>query len=251
MKKSTLFLTAVIVLGTSCKKEKVNDPITSLPPQALEVHLSPKMDGQNYSLNQVITSPQGYDYYFTNIKILGTDMQNGSNLLSESYLYDYELTGSLMRSVKGERASFTNLNFNIGVPNILNHADPSLPSATSALNIANAGDMHWGWNPGYIFAKLEGKVDTTNNGVADFNHNFVFHLGTDEIFRSLNFTDLTWNSIGDNKFRTNFNLLVKEIFDKASDPIDLRVQYSSHSSPSQMVLSNKVVDNLQNAILKE
>lgn len=251
MNRIYIFLVVLIVGISSCKKKKTDTPVVTPVPQTLEVHLVPKMDGQDYTLNQVITSNQGYKYYFTAIKILGTDLANGTNVLSTSYFYNFGENGTLMRSEIGNKSNFNNLSFNIGVPNALNHGDPSTPPSTSALNISNAGDMHWGWNPGYIFVKLEGKVDTTANGIDDFDHNFVFHLGTDAIFRTLNFTDVTWNSAGENKIRTNFNLMVKDIFDKSGNEVDLRVDYTSHSSSSQMALSNAVVDKLQNAIQKE
>jgi hypothetical protein len=250
--KKLVFLFLTLLIGmSSCKKKKTDDPILSNPDDHFDVHLIPKLDGQNYLLNQIITSPLGYKYYFTEIKILGTDVKSNASVLSDSYYYNFYENGTIFTSGSGLKSNFSDLSFNLGVPSALNHADPSIPASTSALNISNSGDMHWGWNPGYIFVKLEGKVDTTNNGVDNFDHNFVFHLGMDTVFRTMNFSGLNWISLGDKKYRTNLLLNLNHLFDKAGDELDLRVDYSSHSTTSQMVLTNLVVDKLINAIEKE
>jgi len=251
MNRISAFYLLIAIGLASCKKDKKDDPIIVPVPDQLEAHMVPKLDGQNYIVDQIITSSQGYRYYFSEIKILGTDMANGSSVLSDSYLFSFQQNGTGIKSVVGNKIDFSNLSLNIGVPNALNHADPSVPASTSALNISNAGDMHWGWNPGYIFVKLEGKVDTTDNGIDDFDHNFLFHLGMDPLFRTLSFNGINWSASGVSKYRTNLNLFVKEIFDKSGDEVDLRVDYISHSLNNQMVLSNKIMDNLVNSIEKE
>jgi hypothetical protein len=251
MKKVQLVLVFALLVFVSCKKKKENEVEVVEPVNKLEVHLVPKANGQDYVLDQVIASPLGYRYFFTDVKMLGTDMSNGSAVFSDSYFFDFRTWGTLVRSTSGSAADFGNLNMNIGVPTSLNNADPSLPPSTSALNILNSGAMHWGWNPGYIFVKLEGKVDTTDNGIDDFDHNFLFHLGMDPLFRTLSFNGINWSASGVSKYRTNLNLFVKEIFDKSGDEVDLRVDYISHSLNNQMVLSNKIMDNLVNSIEKE
>jgi hypothetical protein len=251
MKKISFLLIAVILVIVGCKKKKTDEPVVCEPADQMEVHLVPKLDGQDYILDQYITSSQGYRYFFTDIKILGTDMINSSAVYSDSYYFDFRSWGTLLRASTGLHTDFTNLTMNFGVPSELNHANPSLPASTSALNITNSGDMHWGWNPGYIFAKLEGKVDTTDNNMDDFDHNFLFHLGMDPVFRELSFSGLNWISMGEGKYKTNLTLQVKDIFDRPGQELDLRVDYLSHSTNAQMFLSNLVADYLVNAITKE
>jgi hypothetical protein len=199
----------------------------------------------------MIESPFGYRYFFTDIKLLGTDMVNSAKTLSSAFLYNYQLTGTLLATAVGNKSSFTNLSMNLGVADPLNHADPSLPANASPLNISNAGDMHWGWNPGYIFVKLEGKVDTIPDGIDNFDHNFVFHLGMDPVFRTTNFTDLNWTAVSYTKSKTNLLLQMRTLFDQPGNEIDLRVNYTSHSATSQMPLTNLVMDQFKTAIVKE
>jgi hypothetical protein len=251
MKQIVFLFLAVFVGFSSCKKEKTEEPVVSESVDQMEVHLIPEMDGQVFSLNQIISSANGYRYFFSEIKILGTDIKNESSVLSDSYYYNLHDNGTILIKGTGLKADFTNLSLNIGVTSALNHADPSIPSSTSALNISNAGDMHWGWNPGYIFVKLEGKVDTLDNGIDNFDHNFVFHLGMDPIFRTLNFSAINWISLGEDKYRMNLLLNVKDILDKPAEEVDLRVNYSSHSANTQMVLSNLIMDKFINAIVQE
>ncbi len=251
MKKVQLVLVFALLVFVSCKKKKENEVEVVEPVNKLEVHLVPKANGQDYVLDQVIASPLGYRYFFTDVKMLGTDMSNGSAVFSDSYFFDFRTWGTLVRSTSGSAADFGNLNMNIGVPTSLNNADPSLPPSTSALNILNSGAMHWGWNPGYIFVKLEGKVDTTDNGIDDFDHSFLFHLGMNPILRPISFSGLNWIKVNENLQKTNLILNMTDLFDKPGDDLDLRVNFSSHSTNAQMFLSNLVVDKLVNALSKE
>ena len=58
------------------------------------------------------------------------------------------------------------LNFNIGVENNLNHADPSLQDPSHPL-APQFPSMHWGWAAGYRFAALEGMIDKNQDSVME------------------------------------------------------------------------------------
>jgi hypothetical protein len=70
------------------------------------------------------------------------------------------------------------IKFNVGVDSVANHADPSTYDAANPL-APQTPSMHWSWNSGYIFFRMEGLVDTTatKNGTLDFP--YFYHLGTD------------------------------------------------------------------------
>ncbi len=237
------------ILLSACKKD---DPIVCDPapnPESLEVHLKPVLDGVDYNVNGVIESNQGYKYYFTSIKIVGTNVGNGTADFGSDFLYDFGGNGNLLVKGSGSLIDFANLSFNIGVPTDLNHADPALPANNSALNITNIGDMHWGWNPGYKFVTIEGKVDTIPDGNDNFDHSFFFHLGTDFLFRTKTISNISWTSIGDSQYSTTLKLNVKDILD-GTNPTDLRVNFASHSNNNQMSYSIIVMDAFANAINK-
>jgi hypothetical protein len=56
----------------------------------------------------------------------------------------------------------------------------------NALNVSN--NMYWGWNPGYIFMKLEGRFDVNNNGTFgdSVDVNFSYHPGVGDLYRTIN-----------------------------------------------------------------
>lgn len=240
-----LFCSAFVL---SCKKEK---PVVECPdaPTSLEVYLQPRLDGTNYSLNDKIESPQGYTYYFTDIILVGTNAGNGNTDFAPDFMFNYNETASLLVRGAGEVSAFNNLKFNIGVPPALNHADPSLPANTSALNTMNIGSMHWGWNPGYKFVSLEGKVDTIPDGIDNFDHSFFFHLGMDSLFQTKSLTDVTWTKINEAKYTTTLFLDVKEILD-GNSPTNLKVNFASHSTNAQLGYSKNIVEQFAQAIKK-
>lgn len=247
MKKLFFFSLVLSFAIAACKKDETETPDSTAP--ILEVKLQPRLNATNYVLGDTLQSAQGYAYYYTTIKIVGTNVGSGSADFAPDFLFDYAQTGNVMACGTGDKSQFSSLKFNLGVPTSLNHADPSLPASSSALNITNVGDMHWGWNPGYKFVTIEGKADTLNDGVANFDHNFFFHLGTDFLFREKTISDITWTTVNDTKSSTMLYLDVDKILD-GPNPTDLRVHYASHSSNNQMSFSLIIMEQFRDAITK-
>lgn len=247
--KYTFLLSAFLGLSLlACKKD---NPIEGTPVEeekttTLIGRLQLTYDGQIY-LNDTLTSSFGYRYFITNIILLGTELRNGSNSLSPAFLYNREESGSLLFTSTGSPAAYGSLTSNIGVPPSINHADPSKQPNDSPLNISNVGTMHWGWNPGYIFVKIEGKADTLNDGQDNFDRTFNFHLGGDELLRTIQFPTVKWTELSSTSFESQFTFDLKSFFDDA-DPIDLRKDYFTHSTQSQMPLCNRLMDKLLVAI---
>ncbi len=248
MKKVSILPFLIFMSLVACKKDKpkVDEPVAD----KVEVYLQPTYNDSIYQINQVIQSPLGYRYYFSDIKIVGTNAGNGANELKDAFIFDYKETGALMTIGNGTPNLFGNLSFNVGVPSPLNTADPSLPPATSVLNITNIGDMHWGWNPGYKFVTIEGKADTIADGIDNFDHSFFFHLGTDALFKSKTISAIDWTKVNDNKHKTILKLDIAKILDDPINPTDLRVYFASHSTSGQMAYSTIIMDQFVAAIKK-
>jgi hypothetical protein len=245
-----VFIVAVLFVAVlfACKKDKTEVECTT-ENRTMEVYLQPTLNDSNYQINQIIESPQGYKYYFTSIKIVGTAVRNGTAQLKDAFLYDFGQIGILLASGIGVKSDYTDMTFNVGVPSPLNTSDPSLQPNTSPLNITNIGDMHWGWNPGYKFVTIEGFADTIADGIDNFDKSFFFHLGTDFLFRSKTISAVDWVDVDANKSKTTLKLDVKAILD-GPNPTDLRVHSASHSSNSQMFYSVIIIDEFVAAIKK-
>jgi hypothetical protein len=72
--------------------------------------------------------------------------------------------------------------FSVGVPYDENHRD----AATQAAPLGTESGMFWSWNSGYIFHRIEGKVDS-----AGVEKPFVFHIGADNRKVNVNLYSLT------------------------------------------------------------
>jgi cytochrome c peroxidase len=70
--------------------------------------------------------------------------------------------------------AYVGLEFQVGVPAEVNHADPGAWAAGHPLNPLVNG-LHWSWQGGYVFAALEGKW---RDGPGE--RGFSYHLATDD-----------------------------------------------------------------------
>lgn len=108
---------------------------------------------------------------------------------TEYFLVD--LPNPTMEMGKIPVGTYSSVSFGVGVDNSRNiQTDPQAIPATDyptdhPLNYAQ--DMYWGWATGYIFAKVEGRIDADNNGsFADANDKaFSYHPGVAELYRNV------------------------------------------------------------------
>jgi hypothetical protein len=74
--------------------------------------------------------------------------------------------------------NYQSITYTIGVDSATNHADPTVYATGHPLAL-QVPSMHWSWNSGYIFARIEGAIDTSANQSAGFTVPFEYHLGGD------------------------------------------------------------------------
>ena len=115
---------------------------------------------------------------------------------------------------------------------------------TIGKNIKN----YWSWNPGYIFVKVEARVDTIPDGIPLFDHNVIFHIGKDVNLQNLSFSSLNWQKETDVINTLPLKLDMVKFLDNGIQSIDLLTEYTSHSSSGQEVLSLKVIENFRDAL---
>jgi len=202
---------------------------------------------EELKLDSVYISPEGYKIKFTDIKCFFTMLGNGNNILTEAAYYDLREKGAKVLSIEGDYSKFSSLQGIIGVDSALNHNDPAEFPNGSPLNISNAGTMHWGWNTGYIFFNIEGKADTLDDGVNNFNHNFSFHIGKDQYARPLNLQNLTWSPSGAKTHVVKWKLDMYKFLHGLS-PVDLKTEFLTHTASGQQVLTEKITTNFSQSI---
>jgi hypothetical protein len=239
-----LFIALPILFG--CNDDEVAPP---QPEQiALNVTLQPYFGQNTLQLDQVFTSPEGYDIQFTELKCYFSSFSGGSKPLFDAALFDYRERGTALYNGFGNPDDFNTLSGLLGVDSAFNHDDPSAFPNDNPLNIMIANDMHWDWNPGYIFLKVEAKVDTLNDGVPNFNHFVIFHVGSDVITQNLSFNNLTWNASGESAYTLPLKLDMKTFLDNGVTSFALKNEFTSHNMPGQEAISLKVMQQLKQAL---
>jgi len=245
LKWSYLLILAVALV--SCKDDEV---VECPEPSAkfLSLTVNPEFNGQELQLDQTVTTSEGYLVQFIELKCYLEDIKSGSDLLIDAGLFDYRARGVNVFRTEGDPSKFDSINCNLGVQHQLNHSDPTLFPTNSDLNIINANDMHWDWNPGYIFVKVEARVDTIPDAVENFDHNVVFHVGGSANRQDLSFNNLQWNLVSDNEYQLDLKLDMSTFLNDGSQSIDFKTEYLSHSAPGQAALSLKVMELFKSAL---
>jgi len=248
--KNLLLVFSVVAFAfAGCDDKDKPDPTPDQVDQ-LKVLVIPTFGLDDLVLDQTYITDEGYQVQFTDIKFYISDIQHNSKTLAVTGLFDFRERGTLLFTQNGKPSEFPSFNALLGVPASRNHADPTAYSSTDPLHISVANDMHWGWNPGYIFVKVEAKVDTIPNGADLFDHNVVLHVGGDSYTRNLEFLNLNWIT-GSNKLHTTkLKLDMKHFLNNGVSSLDLKTEYSSHTAPGQEVISTKVIDHFKEALSK-
>lgn len=246
MKKFLLISLTLLLALFSCDDDEPDDVVPAA--DQLRILMVPTYGNEDLVLDQTYITDEGYKVQFTDLKCYMTDLKNGSKTLSTSALFDFREKGTSFVMKPGKPTDFASITAFLGVPNDRNHADPTAFSTADPLYITNANDMHWGWNPGYIFIKVEAKVDTINDAIDNFDHLVVFHVGGDDYLQNLNFGTMVWNAAGTNLYSTSLKLDMKSFLNNGTSSIDLMTEYSSHTAAGQETISVKVIEHFRDAI---
>ena len=250
MKKLTL-LFLVLSLGFlySCNGKEPHPVSPDELQLKARVNIVPTYQGVPMDFNQTYTTQEGYTISFTKLNIIMTKFRNNGKQLFESAVYKFEKDNRLLWEGVGDYNDFTSFTATVGVDSTQNHEDPSARNADDPLFILNSGDMHWGWNTGYIFIMLEGKADTTVAQTGDLA-SYFYHVGNDQFTRDFSFSNMQWTKVNNYLYETNIYLDLYKVFNGATNDIDIKTERASHTNPGQEALSEKVIDNFIEALSK-
>lgn len=247
MFKYIFTLPFALVLFFSCKKNNPNESA-----HKIRINTIPKYQNNGtepIKLDSIYTTPEGYLIKFTDVKFYLSRVVSDSREISMACLFDLRNSQYKLVDTLGTSDGLSSISGNIGIDSLLNHSDPTMYSNESPLNISNAGLMHWSWNMGYIFINIEGKLDTIPDGIELLDHNFSFHVGSDDYIQAFEIQNLEWNELGDSLSESNLVLDLYELF-HGSNPIDLKTEYFSHSAAGQENLAIKIAQNFKNSFSK-
>jgi hypothetical protein len=236
--KSINFLILALILGTvmftstSCDPEE--DGLTDL-----NFHFHPTVDSEDFSfstvyeINGVATQFATAQFYVHGIELAYED---GSTKNIDDYLL--VKAGQMMYSLgEVEEGTVNGIKFNVGVDTVNNAQTEENFTARSSddpLSIQSP-TMHWNWNAGYVFVKLEGMFDNDGDGTPETG--FEYHIGKNEMLRNI---DLTTSK---EVMGESMELMLHVDYAKFLDGVDLKATPIIHG------MSADFMDNIQGSFM--
>lgn len=241
-----LLISSVIFSASSCKKDKEEETVEpTATEQNLRLHIHTQVGNQFADYTSTFAQASGrkftlsdFRYYISGIVLIKADGSefpiSGKVLLVKPSVQDYALGMVPVGDYKGIR-------YTMGLDSATNHSNPTVYSSENPLAIQTPS-MHWSWSSGYIFTKVEGLCDTTLAANGPANYPFFFHVGTDMMKRSINFSSSSFTVTGTEEKEVALVFDLKKVLQN----IDLRTENSTHTMDN-MGLATKFVNNYAGA----
>lgn len=231
--------------GDKNKGEESPETPTSSAPKII-FQFSATYNGAPLELGQVYSTEQGYRIqletmksYISNIKFYSAN--DDVVTVKDIALIDFSNSTSI--EVEGPVGQFIGMSMGLGVPqNINKNIDPTTYANSHPLSVQGSAGMFWTWNTGYIFTKFEGRCDYTGTEGAPLTDPFAFHSGDDYNYRTANFV-IAKNFEKENTYTIPITLRVEKIINGPEDPIDLQVDFLTHTS-NNPALATRFVNKL-------
>lgn len=260
MKTKTLLLCTSIVFSLSmilsaCEKDQPIPPPVEPNKGTVEIRFVPTMNGAAFQPNVNFTGPNNLKMNIEILKFYLSDIQlinsTDNQLLSEIELVDLSQSDKSI-SFEAVPGIFQKLRFFLGVKKALNGTDDTNFDEASfpidhPLSIYN--NMYWSWATGYIFSKIEGKIDTSQAQDQTPTYTWFYHSGMDTCYTEKNFDNL---NIVVNEGKTTvieLGIEVKDIFISQNDTINMVEDNFTHTTDN-IDLARKVSINLAKGFRK-
>ncbi len=196
---------------------------------SIDVNLNHTYNGNAFELDKVIETPDydfkitRFQYYLSNFSLVHDNASE--TIIDDSYLLvDASNNNYTLNDVTGV-TNIERVKFHYGIDETTNHADPALQPANHPLNYQSPS-MHWGWAGGYMFAVVEGVVDTDKNGT--FETGFDFMPVADKYYTLVDLP--TIDAINSNKLLLNIDVRI----DKWLEGFDLATVGINHGQSSTL-----------------
>jgi hypothetical protein len=250
MKKLVFLFVGVLVLS-ACEpdpKPPVGGNTNSDEQVSMSLAISHTFGNMPLTLNQPYFNTGRNDIRFTNIQYFVSDLKlqkmDGSWLTVPFYaMFTAQSQESAQVNIANiPKGNYKGVGFSIGVDSIANHSDPAIWPNGHPLSIMEGGAMHWSWNSGYIFIKVEGnyKIDGNPDG------GFAYHIGRDDLrvdIRQENI-QLDLNASGNT---VQFSLDLQTFFDSPNSFTITPATSFTHAAVGDTV-ATQLTQNLQAAI---
>ncbi|CAG5078752.1 MbnP family protein [Parvicella tangerina] len=264
IKNIVLLSSAVLLVGTSCKKgctdpnalnyddsAKKMDNSCEYEEESEESDINLKfyheLDGQSFAFNQNFTDDFGNMCTFTRAEMYISnpvywDDQGGEIASPAEYILISPDETTYPLGTLPQDTHVHTMDLTIGVDSVANAGDPAGYSADHALAYQTPS-MHWNWNSGYIFMAIEGHVDTSGNGLYEAGEDFIMHVGMNSMRREVVGLMAHFNTVEGQTHNIELDINWAELV----AGINLKTDNSSHTMDN-MSLAAAVANNAPNAI---
>jgi len=233
--KPLLFICLGIFIWTSCDND--GEEATSINFQFNFMVDNENLElGKTYQLGGTTVQLDIARFY-----VGGIELQSRSGITSFEDLYllvkaeetEYEV-GNI------ELTDYTGVKFFVGIDSEANNqaeSDFTTRASSDPLGVQDPS-MHWNWNSGYKFIRIDGQTDTDGDGVVDTP--LAFHIGTDGLLSSMEFAV---PSLQEGSNTLDFQLDLNRLY----EDIDLTVDWDTHTG-NNFPLAEQFLANFQNAL---
>ncbi len=229
----------LIIVVASCKNDEEG---------SLTLHFKPRFESAPVEMFKTFDLIDEHDIRFTHLSMLVSDMEllttGDPQFLQDVALVDLSFDdassseeGYTVTIEQLPAKTYTGLRFGVGVPGDQNSKTPSdFPSS----NPLSKNGYYWQAWASYIFMKIEGGMDTANNG--NFETNFSYHTGSNHLYRV--FETIVPLTIREGQ---NTDLDIEFNYARILNDVGIQANPQNHN-PEDSVQIIKIVNNLQSAI---
>ncbi|GAB4407155.1 MAG: hypothetical protein OHK0039_09430 [Bacteroidia bacterium] len=255
MKQTTLALVASLLLVAACKPETLTEKTGDF-----ELNIALLAAGQAFELGTAYQNVEGRAYTFDEFKLYIGDLTlvkaDGEELkLADAILYDFR-TGTANKTTHGPgvaklfevpAGAYKGVKFGVGVPARLNGLDPATYTSSHPLSVSQG--THWTWATGYIFVKMDGRIDSSAARTGALSYGLTYHMGTSDLYREVSYLDAdhAFEVAEGEELQFKLELDVNRFFYNSSDTIDMVTRNITHSTPvgsEAFGLARRIMDNL-------
>jgi hypothetical protein len=192
--------------------------------------------GPTYTINGVAMEFTLVQFYISKVELEGADANYD---YPDNYYLVKPNSGPLELGLAGNTTANT-LKFNLGIDSLTNSQSEIDFAGWPADHplAAQSPSMHWNWNSGYIFIKVEGKVDTDGDGTPD--DPMAMHTGTNNLMRVIEL------NLGDDLNEATKELTLTLDVAKVFDNLGIVNDHVTHTMDN-VPLATKVTNNFANA----
>ncbi len=246
MKPAIKYFSLAIILalfGLACSKDNDSEPDMATLAFAFDFHVDGESLelGKDYTINGTTVSFDVANFYIGGIEL---EQANGTTIgLQNQYLLaGLDNTATLNGEI--EVSDISKARFFVGVDpttNSQSETDFTSRPSNDPLGIQDPA-MHWNWNTGYKFLRMDGNTDTDGDGVTETG--VAYHLGSDPMLKNFDLTTQIDLEGGENTLTFSFDLAT------FFTGVDLSTELDTHTG-NNLPLAELLHENLGNALTLE